>query len=354
LFAAAVALWLVDCLLRRSLPRPRLFHLALGLYLALAMLSMALAADQTTARETVLLMFELGAIAVLTSAFGTQPDRLKKIVVTLCAVSLYTALLTIVGLALFYLGHTTSLIGDYGGVTPSDAYARVAAGFYSAPLLSSYCIFASAVVAREDVEIAPWLRLTTQFALAFVVLTTISRGIIGFAVAAAIRAGARHRNRAWVRVAVPAFVVAAVAVTGALSLGRLHLDLAHPSAVSYDATYPHWRRETIDTSLHTLASHPVAGTGPGSLPGIDTGEPARAHLTPLNIAATMGLPALAAFIFLIAVLWRDRRRPTPIATWSGMAGLAVDGLAQDIDHFRSTWLMIGFADADRREPAEDP
>ena len=75
--------------------------------------------------------------------------------------------------------------------------------------------------------------------------------------------------------------------------------------------------------------------------------PFRAHLTPLNIAATMGLPALAAFAFLILTLWRNRRRPTPIATWSGMAGLTVDALAQDVEHFRHVWAMIGFADADR-------
>jgi hypothetical protein len=55
--------------------------------------------------------------------------------------------------------------------------------------------------------------------------------------------------------------------------------------------------------------------------------PLRAHLTPLNIAATMGAPALVAFALL--------------------AGLALDGLAQDIDHFRHVWVMIGLADADR-------
>ena len=66
----------------------------------------------------------------------------------------------------------------------------------------------------------------------------------------------------------------------------------------------------------------------------------------------MGLPALAALTFLITVLWRERRRPTSIATWSGLIGLALDGMAQDIEHFRHVWVMIGLADAERR-PAND-
>jgi small-conductance mechanosensitive channel len=52
---------------------------------------------------------------------------------------------------------------------------------------------------------------------------------------------------------------------------------------------------------------------------------------------------------LVVVLWRERRRPTSIATWTGLLGLAVDGLAQDIEHFRHVWVMIGLADAERRD-----
>jgi len=62
----------------------------------------------------------------------------------------------------------------------------------------------------------------------------------------------------------------------------------------------------------------------------------------------MGLPALAALVFLVVVLWRERRRPTPIATWTGLLALFVDGLAQDVEHFRHVWVMIGLADADRK------
>jgi hypothetical protein len=179
------------------------------------------------------------------------------------------------------------------------------------------------------------------------VLLTLSRAAIGFVAALAIRAGYRHRASRGARIAAVAFVAVCIASIAALTAGRLHLDPSDPSTASYTVPDPHNRREAMDTSLDTLAEHPVVGEGPGSLTGQNRGVPFRAHLTPLNIAATMGLPALAAMALLIATLWRNRARPTPITTWSGMAGLGIDSLAHDVDHFRHVWVMVGLADADR-------
>jgi hypothetical protein len=46
-----------------------------------------------------------------------------------------------------------------------------------------------------------------------------------------------------------------------------------------------------------------------------------------------GVAALATFAYLIVTPWANRRRPTPVATWSGMAGLGKVALAQDVEHF---------------------
>ena len=64
----------------------------------------------------------------------------------------------------------------------------------------------------------------------------------------------------------------------------------------------------------------------------------------------MGLPALAMLVGLIVALWRGRRRPTDVAIWSGLAGLGVDAIGQDVEHFRHVWIMLGLADADRHAP----
>jgi hypothetical protein len=269
-------------------------------------------------------------------------------------VALGSAALAAVGLALFYAGIDTDLIGDYGEqFIPSDRYARATAGFHSPPLLASFCIFASAVVARDDTSLPGWLRLTVQVALGALVLLTFSRAVIAFVAALAIRF-AYGRDSRRLRIAALAVVLGSVIAIAALTVGRVHLDPTRPSTATYEVPDPHNRREAFVTSIDTLAENPVLGKGPGSFAGENRGEPFRAHLTPLNIAATLGLPALAAAAFLIIVLWRNRRRPTPIATWSGMAGLGIDGLAQDIEHFRHVWVMIGIADADRGPPVGAP
>jgi hypothetical protein len=347
--AASAAVWLVDRGRRRALPAIRTFHVALVLYLAAGALSLAFAANQELGAKTVLLMVELCVLALLTSEFASQPDRLRMIVWTIVFLSLYTAALAAVGLGLFYAGVNTSLLGAYGEqFIPSGDYARVAAGFETPPLLGSFCIFASAIAAREDASLPPRIRRLTQVALALLVVMTLARAAIAFAAALAIRAGYRHRHSRRARIAAVAFVAISLASIAALTAGRLHLDPSRPSTATYTVPDPHNRREALATSLDTLGDHPIVGEGPGALAGENRGQPFRAHLTPLNIAATMGLPALAAMTFLIATLWRNRRRPTPVATWSGISGLAIDGLTHDVDHFRHVWLMIGLADAERR------
>ena len=350
LVALAAAAWVAERARARSFPSPRLFHLALALWIAAGLLSLAFADAKGTGARNVLLMFELAVLALLTSEFAWDRAGLRAIVLVITGVSLVTAALAALGLALFYAGKDTSLIGAYGEqFIRSDSYARVTAGFSTPPLLASFCIFASAVVAREDSPLSTRVTTATQVALAAVVLLTFSRGAIAFFVAMGIRLAYRRLGPAAAgRVAV-GLVVAAVAVLAALSVGQLHLDPTRPSTVSYAVPDPGNRREAFDTGLDTLADHPLTGKGPGTYVSLNRGSPFRAHFTPLNVAATMGLPALAALVLLVVVLWRERRRPTSIATWSGLIGLAIDGLAQDIEHFRHVWVMVGLADAERKD-----
>jgi O-antigen ligase len=296
-----------------------------------------------------LLVLELCVLAFLTSQFTTNRRRLNAVVLVVAIVALYTAGLAVLGLGLFYAGLDSSLVGGYGALTPTDRYARVAAGFYSPALLSSFCIFASALVAHEDAEIPRRLRRAAQIALAGLVILTFSRAVIGFAAAIAIRAGFARRDSRGMRFATGAAVVVAVGLMVALTVGRLQIDPSRPTSISYAVPGQYnFRWHQVNDGLDSIAEHPLVGKGPGSLPSDAFGVPSRAHVTPLQIAVTMGLPALGAMVFLVATLWRNRRRPTPIATWSGLAGLAIDGLGHDIDHFRHVWIMLGLADAERR------
>jgi hypothetical protein len=343
LIAVAVALWLVD-IVRGRRPRLQAWHAWLGAYVVAVTVSALAAPDRADAARVVLLVSELALFAVVSADLARDPRIRRALAWTVLAAVGVTAALAVVALTLFYLGQTTALIGPYGEqFAPSARYARVTAGFASPPLLASWCIVASAILALRG-TLPDRLRIAGQIALAVLVVATFSRAALAFAAAIAIRWAAGQRTRTRVRAAA-AVVAGALAVVAALPVGRLQLDPTRPSTISYQVPDPGNRREAIATSWDTLAANPLRGSGPGTYPGLNRGQPFRAHLTPLNVAATTGLPALLILTGMFVSLWRGRSRPTDVAVWSGMAGLAVDGLAQDIEHFRHVWLLIGLAGA---------
>jgi hypothetical protein len=351
---SAVA-WVIERIGAGARPRVRAFHVLLGLYVLAGAFSAAFAAHQRTAWVTVLLMAELAVLALLTSEFAADARRRQAIVLAVVVVTLYTAVLAVVALVLFYAGVHSALVSEYGyALTPSRVYTRVNAGFLSAPLMASWCVFASAMVAREDARLPRRLRLVTQVILGALVLLTFSRGIIAFFAAAGVRLAHRRLDSRAARRATVAVAAISLLVIAGLSVGRLHGDPAKPATARYEVPDPVNRWPAITTSFHTFKEHPLVGSGPGSMPGKrNHGRiPFRAHNTPLNVAATMGLPALVVLLGLFAVLWRERKRPTSLATWTGLGGLVLDGLAQDVDHFRHVWILLGMADAERAPPAD--
>jgi hypothetical protein len=349
--AASALTWTWERLRAGVRPRLRVPHYFGAAYVVFTCISAAAVTPESrgTAWRTVVIVLELAAFAVISSDFARAPERRSAIVLAILAVTFIVGIELVVGLSLFYSGASSSLL-DGWLTLPSSAYERVSAGFYSAPLLGSFCVFGSALLAREDAGIPAVWRRAGQIVLAVAVLFTFSRAIIAFALAAVLRAAHRRGSRAARAVAVVAAVAAVVAIS-ALTVSRFHVEPAHPGATTATAPFTtagNDRLQFITTSFTSLVHHPLLGTGPGSYPGHVDGTPARAHFTPLGVAATLGLPALLSLIGLIWSLWHWRRRPTDITIWSGMAGLGLDGIGQDIDHFRHVWMMVGFADADRR------
>lgn len=345
LLAAAAAAWALERWRsgRVEVPAPlRAVCVALAGFLVLSALSAVLVADDRgEAALSVLTTAELVVLATLTADYARRRRERNAIVLAILLGALVTAGLAAVGVGLFYLGSETSLVDpNYGSyLIASDSYTRVAAGFESAPLLGSYCIFAAAVLALDS-DVWHRLRRAAGAALAVVVVLTLSRAVLGFLTAMAIRVAASRTSPRARSLAAAAVATAVVAVV-ALTVGHLEFDPTRPSTISYTVPDPSNRRETVDESWETLKSHPLLGAGPGAL----TGGGQRAHLTPLNVAATVGLPALLFLAAAVFLLWRRRPRPTDVALWSGLAGLALDGLAQDVEHFRHVWVMVGLAAA---------
>lgn len=353
LIAVAAALWYLGRIRRHELGAAwRRWHAPLIAYLALAGLSAAFELPgRGGSGKDVLLMVELALIAVLTADFAADSARRRLIARVIVASALVTVLLGGVGVILFYAHVPSGLSGIYGEqLTPTTVFTRIRAGLQTPPLLASYCIFASGIVASSDAGLSRRLRIVAQAGLLLLCAATVSRGLIGFLLALVIRAAAGLPRRCR-RLVVALAAALSLGVIALLTVGRLHVDLHSGRPLSYSVPDPGNRREAFVTSLHTLGHHPLVGIGPGALPGINAGQPFRAHFTPLNIAATLGLPALAMFVAMCWLLWRERRRPTDLAYWSALAGMALDGLAQDIDHFRHLWVMFGLVGSSRPSAA---
>jgi hypothetical protein len=341
LFAAAAALWTVEQWRLRRIPRLRPAIAAIALYFLFALLSFLLTnPDQAASAWKLLGIAELCALAFITSDIAARPCAGRAIAWAVAATSIVTAAAAVAGLLLFYAGVETRLIGTYGDLEPSRWYARAQAGFFHPNLLASFSIFASAIIARTAAGLPARLRRTALAALWLTVFLTFSRGILAFLLAAAVRSPRINRSRSLVYT----LIAVTLAVMATLSVWNLKVNPATPLDIQFDSQ-PSSRREAATSSLETLVAHPLTGSGPGTQPGSYRGGPFDAHSTPINIAATLGLPALIVFTSLVVILWRTRKRPTDLALWGGLAGLALDALAQDVEEFRHVWIMLGLADA---------
>ena len=341
-FALAAVAWAAGLVASRRLPRLRAVHAGLALYLGWAAVSLLAASPRAAAGPAKLLgVAMLVALFVVTSDMMGRPGLPSALGRTLAVTSLLTAAAAVVGVALSWFGTITPLVGTCGDLLPGPL-SRAQAGFPHPNLLASWCVFASGALAREDVGLSRSWRRVAQAALAITVVVTTSRAILAFALAAAIRGATTplRRRCAW------AFAATLVVGMAALTLVDVTFDPLRPWDLRLREG-PSVRLQSVTTSFETLLAHPVLGTGPGTSPGTRGLLPFDAHLTPLNVAATLGLPALAGILLALAALWRSRPRPTDLATWGMLAGLGLDGLGQDVEDFRHVWVALGLADAGR-------
>jgi O-antigen ligase/polysaccharide polymerase Wzy-like membrane protein len=313
-------------------------HIGLVLYFIFAFLSLLFTSPHPLLGFPKLLgVGELCVLAAITADLASRPNSTTWIAYAIALTSIITAAAAVVGLLIFYLGEPSPLIGIYGELEPSRWYARVQAGTYNPNLLASFCIFAAAIVSSKRAELPRWVRRSALLALWITVLLTFSRGIFGFVLAALIRNATTPRRRAIA--AMGAVTVAAVTI--AITIWKPLINPVRPFDIGFEQVASS-RKQAALSALATVVRKPLFGSGLGTSPGEYHGAPFDSHCTPINIAATIGLPALITFSFLIASLWR-RRRPIDLALWGGLAGMAVDGLAQDIEDFRHLWVMIGLA-----------
>jgi hypothetical protein len=344
LFALACLGWALGLALERRLPRPRPLHAGLLLYLGWAAVSLALAAPRPPSGPAKLLgLAMLAALFVVTSDLAAQPGMRSAIAKTIAVTALFTAAAALAGVVLSGFGVFTPFVGTCGDLLPGPL-ARAQAGFPHPNMLASYCVFAYGVVASGSGGLSRGLRRVATAALALTLVLTTSRAILGFGLAVAVRHATTPARRRFAWALAAALVVAMIGLTV--------INLTFQPLRPWNLTLrpePSVRAVAFTSSLATLAAHPLAGSGLGSSPGRRGRFAFDAHFTPLNVAATLGLPALFGLAYVVLCLWRARARPTDLALWGMLAGIGLDAIGQDVEDFRHVWVALGLVDAARQE-----
>ena len=348
-FAITVLIWAVERW--RTCPSLRFdaTYAALAAYFAAALFSLLFSSANLVAGSLkVAGIAELCLLAAVTRDLASH-SSVRTSIVRITAVSAFlVGGAAVLGLLLFYAGHPTPLIGIYGELQPSPYYARVQAGTYNPNLLVSYAIFAAAVVGQRDTALSTNWRRAGLIVLCLTAALTFSRGLLGFVLAALIR-NANTRKRRTLAIAVAS---AAVALMVCFTFYKVTLNPLRPYEIEIHSAASSSRYQAFTTALETLVREPLWGSGPATHPGLYRGNPFDSHMTYLNIAATLGLPALIAFTSLLVITWCRRPRPTNLSLWGGLAGLALDALGQDIEDFRHLWVLIGMASGESSESGE--
>jgi len=340
ILALAAGAWLLERARAGDWPRPRAHHVAMAGYVAWAAVSHLAAGFEPRAGTFKLLgMAELAVLAILTEDFASRPGGLPAIARTIAWTSLATGLAALAGVVLHYAGIATPLVSNAGDLEPGS-YARARAGFPLPNLLASFAIAGVAIVGHPRGRLPAGPRRAAQAALAMAAVLSMSRGVLGLVLAVLVRRATTPGGRAasWI------WALASSATLAALTIWNVALDPTRPWEARLRQE-PSSRSESISSAARSLAAHPVTGTGPGTSPGFHGGTPFDAHFAPLNVAATLGLPALAALLAIPLLLWRRRSRPTDLAVWGGLAGMALDALAQDVEDYRHLWILFGLAAA---------
>jgi hypothetical protein len=95
------------------------------------------------------------------------------------------------------------------------------------------------------------------------------------------------------------------------------------------------------SALENIFAHPLFGSRPAATAVWADGQVYNwdAHSTVLDVAATMGIPALIFFAGVIAVTLRRAEGLRKILLWA----MLFDAMTIDVEDFRHFWLLLGLA-----------
>jgi O-antigen ligase len=146
-----------------------------------------------------------------------------------------------------------------------------------------------------------------------------------------------------------------VALLGLAALASIYVDI-------HQLGTPGIRWRIAASAASTALHHPILGVGPNAPPAWaawpgprDPVGPWDAHSTVLDLAATLGLPALLAFAALVIVaLAGVAEDPLTAALQVALWATVFDAVTIDVEDFRHVWLLLGLVTAGTRALRRPP
>jgi putative inorganic carbon (HCO3(-)) transporter len=308
-------------------------------YLPFGLLAVSLARLPWNPRLLVWLFAELVAMAVVFAVIGVYQWSTRDI---------FWNPKVIVGNAYAPFFRVNSVFYDpsvYGRFLVVAIVACLVVALYSRKPWAGYACSAATVAA--------WTGLLFSFS---------QSSFAALAAAALLLAAMAWRWRAALAVA----LVAVVVIGAGMSAPRIRSSLEKHSRTGLNhATSGRWK--LITNGVKVAAHHPIAGVGIGDFKhayakqvGLRGREPASAasHDTPVTVAAELGVPGLALFVWLVAtalVLTLRRLAPaiagrTALACGVALAAIAVHSLFYNaFFEDPTTWGLLGLAALAARE-----
>jgi hypothetical protein len=228
-------------------------------------------------------------------------------------------------------GVATALAGTYGDLVPGR-YARVQGFAFHPNALAGWGLFAVTATAMAGSGLGPVTRRVLAGLGAATVALTFSRTVVSLAFALLARRWLARGRRA--PVALAGLAVAALLV--ALTAIHVRVDPTRPWHARIDSA-PSPRLAAARECAAVAARHLLFGLGPGRVCGSEL----EAHVAPLNVAATLGLPGLAVAACVGAAAWRAGRGTRDPALVGGLLAFVLEALAGDVEDARHLWMLIG-------------
>jgi hypothetical protein len=279
-------------------------------------------------------MCELACVLIVTATLASAPDARARIVKAWLVGAALSCALGLIGTALYLLHVESSLWDPSGGsLSLPTRPTGLAAGFN---LLAELALVPLLLLVGNP-RLAGRARRPLLWLYGATLALSLSRTLLAVALGCV-----------WLMVKLPRSLrVTATVVVLLATIASARLDLYRdPSGQMTISTAPGLRWRLAASAAETAARHPLFGLGPGELVArvawpraTDPFQPVRAHWTPLDLAATLGVPGLLLFALTFALACRRGRADRVLLV--GALATAFDGLTVDIESFRHVWLLLG-------------